>query len=78
MATKTTRSRIQFFNRLPEEAKHQAIINYEAHCDKISVPVDYTCKPYDSLDHCLSSSFVFEETAQGQDYWTGVVLKYNK
>lgn len=68
------KTRIQWFNGLPEEVKQQALRNYQNNIyGKLKEP-DFLQR-FNSLEECLSNSFVFGKTAEGRQYWLDVISR---
>ena len=59
----TEKTRIQWFNNLPEDTRQKAIANYMA------TGRDNWQHTFKSMKECLAASFSFEHTPEGAEYW---------
>lgn len=64
------RTRLQWFNSLPADIKHKAIINYERTGRK---NFDH---PFRTLSDCLHGSFIFTQTPEQYAFWKEVIETY--
>lgn len=66
------KTRSEWFNTLPAPYRLQCFRNYYV---AVEGHTEYD-KSFPHLYDCISSSFIFSETPQGQNYWWDLIMQY--
>lgn len=68
------KTRLQYFNNLPDEVKQKAISNMQ-NAQGINAN-DFLIQKCESLEEAIYGAFIFFNTAEGFNYWQNISIKY--